>query len=277
MFKRFWQVWPGIFAVLLVGTQLVAQTDTQKNDDTTKEKLCPGGPSGVAGPIITFKIQAGLLSATQHQQTYGGEVDLIKNWQSDDCGWPHQRSLLLLSPSYDDKKGKKPPANITQNYDGQFQHLIFLKNNKYFSSINLDFYHNNSLGIYFQQTYAAGVGALLMNGHLELDASLAGLGEHFYSPGHSAGLVGTRLTERISLPLDFIRKNASISETGIFIPVFNQPDSWQIRGIVGLNFPLSGSFSLTASVSDDYVRNAPSTFTKNYVKSTLSLQYTLTK
>jgi Protein of unknown function, DUF481 len=237
---------------------------------------CPGGSGGVPGPqILTFKIQLGLLSATQHQQTYGGEFDAAENWHPKECGWPRQRTFLQLIPSYDDKKGKKPPANITQNYDGKLQHLLFLQNNKYFAAINTDFYHNNSLGIYFQQTYSLGFGALLRNGHAEVDAGVAGLGEHFYSPGRSVGLVGLRLSERYDIPLDFIKENARLSELGTFFPVFNESAAWQVRGVLELNVPISKRFSLTAGAFEDYVRNAPSTFTKNYVKSTLGLQYSV--
>jgi Protein of unknown function, DUF481 len=237
---------------------------------------CPGGSGGVPGPqILTFKIQLGLLSATQHQQTYGGEFDAAENWHAKECGWPRQRTLLQLIPSYDDKKGKKPPANITQNYDGKVQHLLFLQNNKYFAAINTDFYHNNSLGIYFQQTYSLGFGALLHNGHAEVDGGVAGLEEHFYSPGRSVGLVGLRLSERYDIPLDFIKENARLSEVGTFFPVFNESAAWQVRGVLELNVPISKRISLTAGAFEDYVRNAPSTFTKNYVKSTLGLQYSV--
>jgi len=240
---------------------------------------CPGLTDGTKAFTFNVNVNAGLLSATQHQQSYGGNILLIKNWNLAPiaCGWPHQRTLVELLPSYDDKKGKKPPANITQNYDGRVQHLMFLKNDKYYSSMEGDFYHNNSLGVYFQQTYAAGLGALFLNNHLQLEGGIAALGEHFYPPTRSATLVGPRLSERISVPLSFIKGKPTLSETGVFIPVFNESGAWQIRGVTTLGWVLPPGVTITLKGFDDYIRNAPSAFTKNYVKTTLSIGYTFSK
>lgn len=265
-----------LFLVLLLVVKGFSQVDTPATADA---QPCPGFSKGTKQLLFSVDVNAALLSATQHQQTYGGDVELIRNWNLAPvaCGWPHQRTLLQLIPSYDDKKGKKPPANITQNYDGRLQHLIFLKSDKYYASFDGDFYHNNSLGVYFQQTYATGLGALFLNNRLELDGGLAVLGEHFYPPSSSAKLVGARLSERVSIPLNFIKGKPTLSETGVFIPVFNQSDAWQVRGVTSLFWVLPKNITLTVKAFDDFLRNAPNGFTKNYVKTTLSIGYTFSK
>jgi hypothetical protein len=264
------------FFIILMVLKGVAQNNANA---PVQAPPCPGLSAGTKTLLFSVSINAALLSATQHQQTYGGDVELMKNWNLAPaaCGWPHQRTLLQLIPSYDDKKGKKPPANITQNYDGRLQHLIFLKNDKYYTSFDGDFYHNNSLGVYFQQTYSTGLGALFLSNHVELDGGLAVLGEHFYPPTKSVSLVGTRLSERVSIPLNFIMGKPTLSETGVFIPVFNQSDAWQVRGVATLFWLLPKGVSLSVKGFDDYLRNAPSAFTKNYVKTTLSIGYTFSK
>jgi hypothetical protein len=69
----------------------------------------------------------------------------------------------------------------------------------------------------------------------------------------------------------------TLSETGVFIPVFNQSDAWQVRGVATLFWLLPKGVSLSVKGFDDYLRNAPSAFTKNYVKTTLSIGYTFSK
>jgi hypothetical protein len=263
-----------LLVCLAVGSFAEADANT-----TSQATPCPGLTEGTKDLSLAISVNAGFLSATQHQQTYGGDILLFKNWNlfPKACGWSHQRTFLELTPSYDDKKGKKPPANITQNYDGRIQHLFFLKSDRYFSSLDGDFYHNNSLGIYFQQTYAAGIGALFLNNHVELGGGLAVLGEHFYPPARSVSLLGTRLSERLSIPLNLIPGKPTLSETGVFIPVFNESDAWQVRGVVTLFWALPKGLSINIKTFDDYLRNAPSAFTKNYVKTSLSIGYTFAK
>jgi hypothetical protein len=253
-------------------------------------QTCPGPSFGEApstelpAPPLTsdgwhlakVKIGFAVLGATQKDQTYNGEADIIGNWNAATCGWPHQRTKVTLIPSYDDKRKNSLPgsANVTRYYSGTVQHLLFVDGNRTYLQVLGDFYHNNSLGIYFQQSYGAGVGTTIKN--LELDADLRFVGQHFYSPGQSEGLIGTLLSERYYIPLSFIVPNASLSETGKVLPVFNASRAWQAHGIVELSIPFTPKIAFTASAFDDYVDNAPAKFNKNYFKTTVGIAFSPT-
>jgi hypothetical protein len=236
---------------------------------------CPGGLGGASG-LVDFKIAASILSATQHQQTYNGEAKFVENWASRACGWPHQRTLIQATPSYDSKKTNKPPANITRAYEFDFQHLAFLNNNRVWAAFNLALYHNNSLGIYLQQSYGLGMGVLLGPGSrpVELGADLRFVGEHFYSPGRSVGFLGARFLELYTVPLDFIRPGTRLVESLRYIPALTESKAWMLRGRVDLLIPISARWAFSATpVYDDYLRNAPYTFRRNYFKTQIGLQF----
>ena len=259
-------------------TEVQLQQVTVAASSPQKQTVSPQSAAATASgiPVAKLKLSSGLLLSSQKQQSYSGELDLVKNWNPQQTGWPHQRSLLLLSPSYDDKSSSKG-ANITRNYNGIFQHVLFTSSDSLFVPILLNFYSNNSLGIYLQQTYGAGVGKDL--GPLELSADLRFIGEHFLTPPKtknpvpSLGLVGSGLSERFDLPLTAFLPGAKLTETLEFVPVFNQSSAWQGHGIAELSLPFTKQLSFVLSAFDNYVENAPPGFRKNYFKSTIGIQY----
>jgi hypothetical protein len=223
--------------------------------------------------IAKLKIQTAIVNSTKDDYNLGGELDVVGQWHPTDSGWPHQRTLLQLVPSYDDKRTSKPfSANITRDYDANLQHLFFLNSNRTYAYLLTDFYVNNSLGIYLQQSYGGGFGAL--HGNLELDADVRFVGEHFYAPSPSASLVGSSLSERYYIPIDFVAKGATISEVGQVLPVFNKSAAWQLHGILELNLPITKKLSFAASVFENYVENTPASFRQSYFKAGVGLQFT---
>lgn len=236
-----------------------------------------GGTPSVGWRLAKFKLNTAILVATQHQQTYGAELDLVRNWHPDQQGWPHQRTLLQLIPNYDEKRKSKKPgsANITQDYFGKLQHLIFINSNNLYASSVADIYRNNSLGLYFQQAYGGGLGVIVHD--IELNADLRFIGQHFYPPTPSQSLVGSQLSERYSFSLDFIRPHTTLNETAIVTPVFNVRRAWQTQAIIELVIPITAKLGFSLSASDYYIENAPPAFRKNYFKTTLGLQFSPAK
>jgi hypothetical protein len=224
--------------------------------------------------ISKFAVNTALLEATQKQQTYGAELDLLRSWNARSDGWPHQRTLIELIPNYNDsrKNAKVGSATVTQEYEGTAQHLFFLSSSNSYVTLLADEYRNNSLGLYFQQSYGGGVGAIFHN--VELNADLRFIGQHYYVPYKSTNLVGSELSERYQIPLNFLRAGASITETGIVIPVFNASKSWQAKGVVILTIPLTKTLSFTTNAGDYYVENTPDAYHKNYFKDSAGIQYT---
>jgi Protein of unknown function, DUF481 len=224
--------------------------------------------------ISKFAVNTALLEATQKQQTYGAELDLLRSWNAQADGWPHQRTLVELIPNYNDtrKNAKIGSATVTQEYEGTAQHLLFVSSSNFYVTLLADEYRNNSLGLSFQQSYGGGVGTIFHN--VELNADLRFIGQHYYAPYHSTSLVGSEFSERYKIPLNFLRTGASITETGIVMPVFNASKSWQTKGVVELTIPLTKTISFTTNAGDYYVENTPDAYHKNYFKNSAGIQYT---
>jgi len=231
-------------------------------------QACPGWQ------LSSAKISVALLEATQTDQTYGGSITSVRNWNPDEQGWPHQRTLLELQANYDDKRKNSKPgsANVTREYDGLLQHLMFIDSDTFFASTVADLYHNNSLGLYLEQSYGAGLGRLWLG--TEFDADLRFIGEHFYGANPSRSLVGSQLSEKHTFVLDFIKSGAKLTETAKYTPVFNASSAWQLSGIFDLTIPITKKLQFSSSVSDYYVENASSSYRKNYLKTTIGLEYT---
>jgi Protein of unknown function, DUF481 len=250
------------------------ETSTPEQEEVSRKDVqaaadCPGGTSAIPSgwSLSKASVQANVLKATQSQQTYQGELVFVGNWNPGACGYPHQRTLAEFLAGYDSKQGSKPGSIVNRSGDLRLQHLFFVPDNARFVSINADGYHNTSLGLYAQESIGLGVGTLI--GSLELDADVRFVDERFYGPTESAKLFGTLLSERYSLPIG----NAVVTETLQLLPVFNKSNAWQARGILALAVPLSRTFSLTVSAFDDYLDNAPSSFHKNYFKTTVGVQF----
>jgi hypothetical protein len=242
---------------------------------------CPGGAPGKPGFLLEkATLSAAILSATQHQQTYSGEVAALNNWQTTasgqsanptaaSCGSPYQRTFLDILPSYDAKKTGKAAPIITRNYGATLQHLFFLSSNANYAYVVGNWYHNNSLGLYLEQNYGAGVGAT--HGNLEVDVDLRFVGEHFYSPGVSTSLIGAGLKGSYDIPIG--GKGVKLNLTEQFVPVFNRSRAWFSDGTAALNVPFTTQWSMTAQLFDNYLRNAPQSFRRNYLKTTIGVSY----
>ena len=135
-----------------------------------------------------------------------------------------------------------------------------------------DLYHNNSLGIYFQQSYGGGVGRIWHGTQFEAD--LRFIGEHFYGPNPSASLIGSQLSETRTFRLNWIKTGAGFAELIKYTPAFNQSSAWQLYGRGDLFIPINKRFLLSFGADDNYVENAPAPYRKNYLKTTMGLTYT---
>jgi hypothetical protein len=239
-----------------------------KKCDAGLRSACPGWQ------LDSAKISVAFLEATQTDQNYGGSVTSFRTWNADDQGWPYQRTLVELQASYDDKRKNSKPgsANITQEYDGMLQHLMAIKSSDFYAATVADLYHNNSLGLYFEQSYGGGFGGIWHD--FELNADLRFIGQHFYGANPSTSLIGSQLSERRTIPLSFIKQGVKLVQTGKYTPVFNMSAAWQLFGRLQFVAPITTKLQFVADVSDSYVENAPSPFRKNYLKTTLGLQFT---
>lgn len=229
---------------------------------------CPGWQ------LNSVAVNLSYLGTTQTDQTYGGSVESTRNWNPEDDGWPYQRTLLDLQANYDDKRKNSKPgsANITREYDGRLQHLLFITSHAFYASTVADLYHNNSLGLYLQQSYGGGVGRIWLG--TEFDADLRFIGEHFYGPSPSVSLVGSQLSVRRTFLMNWIRPGTNVAGEARYTPVFNMGSAWQLFGRADLTIPITKKWQAKFEVVDNYVENAPSPNRKNYLKTMLGFAYT---
>jgi hypothetical protein len=266
-----------------MGTKLVSLTDVQSVTPDAKP-----GPIEHPGWTPTLTGSAGFIVSTQRDHSYASGITLLKNWYADGASSPSQRTFIDLGVKYDDKRKNPNPGSATiTNYDsGKFQQIFFVPKTGSYVVLTSDLVRNNSLGIFFQQAYAAGVGTILKQ--LELDADLRFIGEHFYGPNASQGLAAADLSAKYNLNLMVVGNGGAVpgnpTNTRVvtavpsieFVPVFNVSRAWQMHGRINLYVPLTAKFALEPGLEDYYVENAPSPFRKNYLNVSVMLKVTPT-
>ncbi len=248
--------------------------------------------------VPKFSFSGAVIGGSQRQETVKGEALGLLNWtvstpHDSRCSVSHQRTVIDLIPSYQEtKKGGSSPTFI-RNYGADVRHEVFLHSSDTFAYLDATLYHNNSLGMYLQQSYSGGFG--VARGAFEADADMRFVGEHFYSPGINASLVGLGLSGLVDIPLTKKRAGVILPSSGgsvappkapparptltlreRIVPVLNQSKAWYSNSVAALNIPFNDKWSFTVEAFDNYLRNAPYTFRRNYVQATAGITYSLT-
>jgi uncharacterized protein DUF481 len=262
---------PVIALGLLFASAVHAQTPSSSGG-------CAGSPAGLDGfKLAKAGASVAVLQATQEQRTVSSQLLALYNWNASSngaptCGWPRQRSIVDLNASYDSKKSASGSLNITRNYSGKLQQQFFLASNASFAYALADLYSNNSLGIHLTQSYGGGVG--YARGPFELDGDLRYIDENYLPAGDTHHLVGAGLSGRYDFSLDALLSAANLTATITAVPVFNESDAWFGDATIGLFLPFNGGvWGVTVIAEDNYVRNAPAGFRRNYFKATIGLAY----
>jgi hypothetical protein len=149
---------------------------------------------------------------------------------------------------------------------------MFLKSNASFAYATADLYSNNSLGIKLTQSYGGGLG--YARGPFEVEGDLRFINERYLPPGNGEHLVGLGLGGRYDFLLEELLPAADLTVAATFVPVLNQSESWQANSTVELFLPFkSGTWGVTFGAQDNYIRNAPTGFRRNYFKTAVGLAY----
>ena len=266
--------------ITLIGLAVLLMTPlavTAQNAPAADE--CAGGPPGPPGFLLQKAgISASLMAATQDQTTLQGQLITVEHWNvgSDAmpaCGRGYQRTLQDVSVSYDGKRSAAGVMSITRNYGAMIQHMFFLTSNASYAYVLGDLYHNNSLGMELRQAYGAGAGYARQA--FEVNADLRFLHEQFLSVEEPARLVGIGLGARYSIDLARLVPGGELALAVHAVPVLNEKDAWLADGTAQLLLPFNdGRWGLTISAQNNYLRNAPPAFKRNYFKTTVGLTYT---
>lgn len=241
-------------------------------------------PPGVrSGSILKgwrgmLQTQDSLTGATQKKYDVAGSLHVARPTQSKDA-FSHQVTSVTLQADFGE--ASKPNASPVRTvlYQGILQQDVYLndKGTAYLFGLS-DFYHNLSLGMNFEQSYALGVG---WNGHhkkhgLGFAGDVRYVGEDLYAPGTSLKLAASGLSEYYTYTFPWPKKKPiSFYERVLFVPTFNQPRAYQARGTARLKLPLTPKFSVGLQENDDYLRNAPKGSNQNYSKVSFTLNYSI--
>jgi hypothetical protein len=191
-------------------------------------------------------------------------------------------------------KAHSTSAAVTTNtFDGQASVNNSVANSATTTVYGIvDYWANSSLGIAFQQAYGAGVSHVFYSSYCPtLDdrrrfdfyvsgkVDVRGLKERLDKGGSTDMLVGMRPDFNLVMsPLaqakdGSVKPILSVDLEGWVLPVFNLSKAFQAGGQMNVKVPVNQGFSLTLSEEDDYVGNAPLANRKNYLKSSVTLNY----
>jgi hypothetical protein len=236
-----------------------------------------------------------ITNGTQSKIDFGGSAQVMFR-QPDLCS---PASLFTHLGLYGDhtrsyKAHSTSAAITTDTFDGQASFNNSIGNSASTTVYGIvDYWANSSLGIAFQQAYGVGISHTFYSSYcsgpkrdhrVDLYVSgkvdVRGLKERLDQDGSTDVLVGMRPDFMFEIsPLSHAKDGSSksllsVDLEGWVLPVFNFSKAFQAGGQLGFKVPLNQVFSLILSEEDDYVGNAPLAKRKNYLKSSVTLNYT---
>jgi hypothetical protein len=154
------------------------------------------------------------------------------------------------------------------------------EHDKYFTPrlyalVGASFDHNFSQGLNFQQIYGAGVGWTVIKTpvqEFDVKADVHYERQNFQPPNPDTNLIGSSFTElyRRALPAKII-----FTESGTFIPAWNDSNAYSAIFAAGLQVPTYKRFSLNVNLLDNYLHNPAIGFKNNSLQFVTGILYTL--
>ena len=149
----------------------------------------------------------------------------------------------------------------------------FTKNVYALGTVSFD--HNYSLSIALNQLYGGGIGWTVFNKPVQqLDVKVDA---HYQKQGHfdptmNLNLFGSTFSEAYRRNLPY---KMSLTESGSFIPAWNDMHAYSANGNVTLSAPLFKRLALNLTGLDTYINNPDPGYQKNSFTFTTGLTYTL--
>ena len=248
---------------------------TYDQEVTSNPGIWYGWHGSIAGGIT-------LIEATQTGQNYTAAVNLVRLVPTVDFLPPRTRSTINILETY----GKidqpfiptTPPtlASVTKTniFHADAEHDKYLTS-KLYGLVGVSFDHNFSQGLNFQQIYGIGLGWTLIKTpvqEFDVKADVHYERQDFQPPTPSTDLVGSSFTElyRRNLPAKII-----FTESGTFIPAWNDSSAYSAIFGAGLQLPTYKRFSLNVNVLDNYLNRPAFGYKSNSLQFLTGVLYTL--
>ena len=242
-------------------------------DDAELDKQLHHEPSFFAGWNGSAAAGATIVSATDNQYTFTGQVALVRTVPTASWLDPRNKTSIAFNESYG--KITQPayfytpappaigpvlvPAVVTKSSITQFG----AERDEYFSSRvyalgEVSFNHNFAQDLALQQIYGGGIGWTATKSpqhELGLTGTVQYEKQRFF-PGYGSAnqnLIGSTFAANYILKLKLLTYTQSLS----FIPAYNQPSAYSAAETDAVSFPAYKNFGFTIGTIDTYLNNAP--------------------
>jgi Protein of unknown function, DUF481 len=224
-----------------------------------------------------------LVESSTTGQTFTAAVNLLRLVPTVDFLPPRTRDTIDLLETYGKITQPTIPQTNPPTPDSVAKTNIFhadAEHDKYFTPrvyglVGVAFDHNFAQGLNFQQIYGAGVGWTVIKTpvqEFDLKADVHYERQNFVPPTASTDLIGSSFTELYhrNLPAKIV-----FTESGTFIPSWNDPSIYSAVFAAGLQLPTYKRFSLSLNVLDNYLSNPAFGYKDNSFQFVTGVVYTL--
>jgi len=249
---------------------------TYDKEVTSNPGIWYGWHGSLAGGIT-------LVESTQTGQTYNVAVNLVRLIPSVSFLPPRTRSTINVLETYGKITQPVIPQTVPPSPDTVAKTNIFhadAEHDKYFTSrvyglVGVSFDHNYAQGLNLQQIYGVGLGWTVVQTpvqEFDVKADVHYERQNFQPPTLSTNLVGSSFTElyRRNLPAKII-----FTESGTFIPAWNDFSAYSAIFAAGLQLPTYKRFSLNINVLDNYLNQPAVGYKSNSLQFVTGVLYTL--
>jgi Protein of unknown function, DUF481 len=250
---------------------------TYNKEVTSNPGIWYGWNGSISGGIT-------LVESTQTGQTYNLAANLIRSIPSVTFLSPRTRSTINVLETY----GKITQPVIPQTtpptpdtvaktniFHADAEHDKYFDTTKLYGLVGVSFDHNFAQGLNLQQIYGAGVGLTVIQTdlqQLDVKADVHYERQNFQPPTASTNLVGSSFTELYhrNLPRKIV-----FTETGTFIPAWNDFSAYSAIFEAGLQLPTYKRFSLNLNLLDNYLHQPAFGYKSNSLQFVTGIAYTL--
>jgi Protein of unknown function, DUF481 len=253
-------------------------------DSVTYNKEVTSNPGVLSGWDGSISGGITLVESTQTGQTYSLAANLIRAVPSVAFLPARTRSTINVLETYGKITQPLIPQTTPPTPDTVAKTSIFhadAEHDKYFDSTNLyglvgaSFDHNFAQGLNLQQIYGAGVGWTVIKTdiqQLDVKADVHYERQNFQPPTVSKDLVGSSFSELYHRNLP---RKILFTETGTFIPAWNDFSAYSAIFGAGLQLPTYKRFSLNMNLLDNYLHNPAVGFKSNSLQFVTGVAYSL--
>jgi hypothetical protein len=252
-------------------------------DGGTYNKEVMGNPGIFSGWNGAITGGVTLVESTQTGETFNAAVNLIRLVPTVSFLPPRTRDTIDVLETYGKLTQPVIPQTVPASPDSVAKSNIFhadAEHDKYFTPrvyglVGVSFDHNFAQGLNLQQIYGAGVGWTVIQTpvqEFDVKVDIHYERQNFVPPTVSADLIGSSFTELYHRNLP---RKILFTESGTFIPSWNDPSIYSAVFAAGLQLPTYKRLSLNMNILDNYLSNPAFEYKKNSFQFVTGVTYTL--